>query len=232
MRGVASRAAPASTWNRPWLRLSVALLLTLAAVVWLGPKAPAWREAIDRGIEWVRAAGPGAFFTAMAIVPAPLWMFTVPAGEAFAGQLTLPGVIAAALVAIAVQIALCYGLARYALRPALEKLVRRFGYSVPRLTADTALNVALLVRLTPGPPLFLQCFLLGIAEMPFRLYMIVSWLCTVPWVIGGIVLGRGVLAGNFATVVVGISLLAAAAIAVRLLRRRIVAPVPPDATNP
>lgn len=202
------------------------MLAAVAVTAWLLPVAPDWRGGLDRGIAWVRAAGPGAFFTAMALVPAPLWMFTVPAGEAFAGLLTLPGVIAAALAAIAVQIAVCYGLARYALRPVVEKLVRRFGYTVPRLNADNALNVALLVRLTPGPPLFLQCFLLGVAEMPFGLYMIVSWLCTVPWVIGGVVLGRGVLAGNFATVLIGISLLGAAAIAVRLLRKRLASAMP------
>ena len=204
----------------------IALALVAAAAAWWLSQAWDGREAVDRGIGWMRAAGPGVFFTAMALVPAPLWMFTVPAGEAFASELTLPGVIAAALAAIAVQIALCYGLARYALRPLVEKLVRRFGYAVPSLNAENALSVALLVRLTPGPPLFLQCFLLGVAGMPFRLYMVVSWLCTVPWVIGGVVLGRGILAGNFSTVLMGVSFLGAASIAVRLLRRRMAATKP------
>ena len=218
---VASLAVPAPTRSRPRLLLAVALLGAAAVAASLLGLAPDWRAGIDRGMAWVRAAGPVTFFTAMALVPAPLWMFTVPAGEAFANVLTLPGVIAAALTAVAVQIALCYGLARYALRPIVEQGVRRFGYTVPRLTAGNALQVALLVRLTPGPPLPFQCCLLGLAEMPFRLYMIVSWLCTVPWVIGGVVLGRGVLAGNFATLLLGVSLLGAATIAVRLLRNRL-----------
>ncbi len=157
----------------------------------------------------------------MAVLPLPLAWFTVPAGEAFAAQLTLGGVIAAALAAVAVQLSLSYALARFALRTVIEILIRRRGLGVPRVTPANALSVALLVRLTPGPPMFLGSCVLAVAEMPFGQYLIVSWLVALPWVIGGVVLGRGALAGDFRLLVAGAGLLVAAAVAVRWARRQI-----------
>jgi uncharacterized membrane protein YdjX (TVP38/TMEM64 family) len=190
------------------------LLLGLALLAGTPP-----REAIDRLLAGVRAAGPGWYFTAMAVLPFPLAWFTVPAGEAFAAQLTIGGVIAAGLAAVAVQLALSYWLARWALRPLVERLIRRRGYAVPRLTEENIWSVALLVRLTPGPPMFLGSCLLALAATPFRIYMIVSWLVALPWVCAGVILGRGILQGNFALAAAALALIAAAVIAARLFRR-------------
>jgi len=62
--------------------------------------------------------------------------------------------------------------------------------------------------------------MLGIAEVPFRLYMIVSWISILPWSIGAIVLGRGFLDGNFKLAVTGLGLLVAALALVNWLRHR------------
>lgn len=191
-----------------------------AMVAWAGRELP-MRAGIEAGLGAIRAAGPGWYFSAMAVLPLPLAWFTVPAGEAFAAQLTLGGVIAAALAAVAVQLSLSYALARFALRTVIEIMIRRRGLGVPRVTPANALSVALLVRLTPGPPMFLGSCVLAVAEMPFGQYLIVSWLVALPWVIGGVVLGRGALAGDFRLLVAGAGLFAAAAVAVRWARRQI-----------
>ncbi|MCC6414298.1 MAG: VTT domain-containing protein [Opitutaceae bacterium] len=178
------------------------------------------RAAVAQGLALIRAAGPWAFFTAMAVLPTPLFWFTVPAGEAFAAQLTLPGVIAAALAAVAVNIALSYWLARKVFRPPLTRWLEKRGHQIPQLTRDNAVAVALMVRLTPGPPLCLQCYLLALAGMPFRLYLLVSWLLTVPWVVGGVMLGRGVLGGDWLTALTGVGVLGAAAAGFCLWRKK------------
>jgi uncharacterized membrane protein YdjX (TVP38/TMEM64 family)/phosphatidylglycerophosphate synthase len=203
------------------MKRAVALMgVALAAgLVFLGRDLPL-RAGLEAVITGLRAAGPWAFFGAMAVLPAPLAWFTVPAGEAFAPQLTLAGVVGAALVAVGVNIALHYFLARYALRPWLSAVVARWGYQVPSVTAGNALEVVLLVRLTPGPPLCLGCWVLGIAEAPFRLYLIVSWLITVPWILGGVVLGRGILGGDIKLAAAGLAVLAMAIVTVRWLRQR------------
>jgi uncharacterized membrane protein YdjX (TVP38/TMEM64 family) len=163
------------------------------------------------------------FFTAMTILPAfgvPMLAFTIPAGQAFAERMGLGGVIAAALVAIAVNLALTYWIARYALRPLLTSLITRYGYSVPRITRENALSVLLVVRLTPGPPYALQCFVLGIAEAPFKLYMIISWIALLPYALGAIVLGEGLLKGNFKTVLMGAGVVVVASIGLQWLRKK------------
>src|SRR5688572_4360309 len=137
----------------------------------------------DLFVTAIRDMGPWVFFAAMTILPAigaPLMAFNLVAGEAFAPQMTMPGVMVTVALAIAANLALTYWLARYALRRLLTRLVARCGYSVPRATKDTAPTVTLLVRLTPGPPFFLQGYLLGPAEVPLRSFVIVSWLAVLP----------------------------------------------------
>ena len=156
----------------------------------------------------IRDAGPWVYFAATAFLPAvgaPLSAFTIVAGRGLRrADDHGAGVIAAALAAIAANLALTYWLARYALRPMLSRFTERYGYRIPRVTRDNALNVALVIRLTPGPPFFMQSYMLGLAEVPFRLYMIVSWLCILPWAVAFVVLGKGVFNGNFKLVMTGV----------------------------
>ncbi len=176
----------------------------------------------DRGLATIRAAGPIAFFMAMLLLPAagaPLLAFTIPAGELFAPQLGLAGVLALTLVILALNLALIYWLARFALRPVLTGLMKRYGYSVPRVTEKNALAVILVVRLT-GSPYAVQGYILGLAEVPFRIYMIASWLCVLPWAAGAVVLGQGIMNGNFKLVGAGLAVLAIAVVSVQLLRKK------------
>jgi uncharacterized membrane protein YdjX (TVP38/TMEM64 family) len=176
---------------------------------------------MDQVLAAIRAAGPVPYFTAMALLPLPLSWFTVPAGEAFAPTMTLTGVTIAALAAVTVQTALCFAVARWGAGPALERWLARRKLTVPKLTPDNALMVIVLVRLVPGPPLPLQCFLLSLAGAPFALYMMVSMAFSVPWVVGGIVLGKGILSGNVTLIGAAAGVIGAAAIAAFLLRRRL-----------
>jgi uncharacterized membrane protein YdjX (TVP38/TMEM64 family) len=206
----------------PWVKLAVAgVVLAVAAVLVIrGVDLPAL---INRGMDLIRRVGPVAFFLAMAVLPTaavPFSLFTIPAGEAFAPQLGLGTVIAIALVVLAVNLALSYWVARYALRPVLTRLLQRYGYAVPRVTPDNALAVTLVMRLTPGPPYVVQCYVLGIAEVPFGLYMIASWLCQAPWVVGFIVLGQGLLNGNFIVAAKGLGVLVVLVVAVQWLRKK------------
>ena len=227
-----STAAPANAKKR-LLLVGAAVLLAggcLAALLLQGAH-PAEvvhqvRSGIDQGVEALRGWGPWAFFTAMAVLPAfgaPMMIFMLPAGEIFAERMTMPGVIAAALLAMAVNLCLSYYIARYALRPLLSRLVERFGYSVPRMSGSNALTAILVLRLTPGPPFFLQCYLLGLAETPFRLYLIASWFCMLPMSIGGIILGKGLLSGNAKVAITGLGLLVVAIVLIHWVRAKFVA---------
>jgi uncharacterized membrane protein YdjX (TVP38/TMEM64 family) len=213
---------PASKKGR-LIKAGVLVVVVLGVVV-LALRGVNFRALIDQMMIVIRDAGPWVFFGAMTVLPAigaPLMVFTMTAGQAFASQMTMGGVLTATLAAIAVNLALTYWLARRAVRPLLERLLKRFGYTVPCVTADNALSIALLVRLTPGPPFFLQGYILGLAAVPFRLFMVVSWLCVLPWAAGAVVLGRGLFEGNFKVAAMGLGVIIAAVAAVHLIRRKL-----------
>ena len=180
------------------------------------------RLSIDEGVNLLRAAGPLAFFSAMAVLPAggaPISIFNLTAGTAFAGQLGMSGVLAAAGLAIAVNLALTYWLARYALRPWLEQMISRTKYQIPVVVAAEHAEITLLVRITPGPPFFLQSYLLGLAEVRFATYLWISWLITFIYSTGVIVFGDAILHGKGKVAFFGLSLLVAVALGVHLLRK-------------
>ncbi|MGH7946774.1 MAG: TVP38/TMEM64 family protein, partial [Opitutaceae bacterium] len=177
----------------------------------------------DLFVTTIRNLGPWVFFAAMTVLPAvgaPLMAFNLVAGEAFASRMTMPGVIVTVALTIAANLALTYWLARYALRPLLTRVVTRYGYSVPRVTKDNALTVTLLVRLTPGPPFFLQGYLLGLAEVPLRLFMVVSWLAVLPIALSAVVLGKAAREGNIGKIAVVLGVMVVAVVAVQLVRRK------------
>lgn len=220
---MSSPEAPLEKKKLPVLQLAVGavVLLVVAAIVLRGVDIGALK---DRAFAIVRDLGPVVFFGAMLILPAvgmPMLAFSIPAGEAFAPRLGLGVVIAIALVVLALNLALTYWLARFALRPFLTGLLKRYGYSVPRVTKENALTVTLVVRLTPGPPYAIQGYLLGLAEVPFGLYMLVSWPVQAAWGVGAIVLGQGILNGNFKLAAAGLAVLVAVVAAVQWLRKKL-----------
>jgi len=181
------------------------------------------RGLIDQTLEWIRNAGPWVFFGAIAVLPAfgfPISLLYLAAGPAFGPQMTLPGVIAATLVALAVNFALTFWLAHRALRPLVERLLAHTQFRVPQVSPENELTVAVLVRVTPGPPLFLQGYILGLSGVRFRTYMAVSLAVQAVMGTGVIVFGKALVEGKGGMAVMGAMLLVAAAVLVHVLRKR------------
>jgi len=210
----------------PLVKLSLGVAV-LAAVAFFALRGVNYVDLAQRVLAYIRDAGPWAFFSVTAVAPAfgaPLSAFSLTAGEAFGRQMTMPGVVAAVLAAVAVNLAFTYWLARYALRPILSRVTERYGYAIPRVTPGNALSITLVLRLTPGPPYFMQSYILGLAEVPFRLYMVVSFLCTIPWAVAFVVLGKGIFNGNFQLVLYGVGVIVVASVCVHWIRKRYAAP--------
>ena len=145
---------PAPKKKLPLVPLGILAAVAIVVAI-LVLKGLDYRVIVHRGLEVIRSTGPVTFLVATAFLPAfgaPLSVFTLTAGELFAPAMTMPGVIVAMMVAIAANLAFTYYLARYALRPVLSKVIRRYGYSIPSVTRENALSIALTIRLTPGPP--------------------------------------------------------------------------------
>lgn len=173
-------------------------------------------------MDYIRTAGPWVFFAAMALLPAigaPLSVFCLAAGPAFGNQLGLGGILACAAAAILVNILLTYWLARYAFRPLLERWLSKLGYKIPVVDKEDQLEVTILVRITPGPPFFVQSYLLGLAQIPFRKYILPSFLAPMFNVTGIVMFGDAIAQGKAKWAVMGIALVVAAGLGVHMLRK-------------
>jgi uncharacterized membrane protein YdjX (TVP38/TMEM64 family) len=208
-------------------RLFQLTLLALLALVVVGVGLR-WRVEVSGWIvstmAVVRGAGPVVFFAAMALLPVagfPIFPFNLAAGPAFSEQLGLGPVVELASAAIAINVSLTYWLARYALRPPFAWLVRRLGYRIPEVAPGNHLALAMLVRVTPGPPFFFQSCLLGLAAIPFGIYLAVSWVVTTAYAAATIVFGDALMQGHVKTALVALGLLGALAIGIKLLRQRL-----------
>lgn len=210
-------------------RFKTSLLLALGALAVVAAAAAYFilrgmdlRELFTVAMGRVRTAGPLAFFAAMGVLPAmgaPISVFMLMAGPAFEPQLGRGGVLAACAVSNLLSISGGYWLARRWLRPWLQKFVARSGHKVPQVAREDQFEVTLLLRITPGPPFFLQNFLLGLAEIPFLRYLAVSWTVLMMNTTGLVIFGGALVSGKGREAVLGISLFVAALIIIHLLRR-------------
>jgi uncharacterized membrane protein YdjX (TVP38/TMEM64 family) len=130
-------------------------------------------------------------------------------------------VLLGSAAAITVNVVLTYWLARRAFRPLLVWVLGRLGYRIPVVPASEHFELTLLVRITPGPPFFVQSYLLGLAEIPFRIYLAPSLLFPMINLSGVVVFGDALMHGKVKVAVLGISLVIAAILGVHLLRRHL-----------
>ena len=202
------------------MKTAAACVLILAAAI-LALRGISLRAMFDRVLAPARAAGPVAFFLAMALMPAagvPMSVFTLTAGRIFGERMGLTGAIAAALAAATADMLLTYWLARWALRSVVARLMGRLGYRMPELDSSDITDLIVFVRVMPGIPFFVQNYLLGLAGAPLWRYLIIS--CAANWSYTGvfIVFGDALLGGHGRTALIATSLIAALAAATHWLR--------------
>ncbi|MFM9091936.1 MAG: TVP38/TMEM64 family protein [Verrucomicrobiota bacterium] len=218
-----SADAPVSSPVRPkWLpALVVAVVLggalVAAALYCLGGArlVAEARQAWATAFAAFGAAGPVAFFGAMAVLPLfgfPISPFSLAAGPLFGASLGTPLVLVCGIAAIATNLTLAYWLARRALRPLLARLAGGGG---------DATGLIILVRVTPGPPFFVQNYLLGLADVPFGRYL--GWSALVQGAFGTAVMlfGDALAQGRGRIAFLALGLLAGLVIATRLVRRHL-----------
>jgi len=176
--------------KKTWL---VPLLAGLAVLI---VSVVLWSSSVGDAIRaWKSDAGVVTFFGVMTVLPAvgvPMTPFFALAGATFGQRVGLIG----SMAALALNLILCYRLARSQLRPRIAPLFERFGVRLPELESERkrgrALRFTVLVKLAPGLPAFAKNYALGIAGVPFALYFVVSMIITGIYGAALIVLGESV----------------------------------------
>ncbi|BET69675.1 hypothetical protein ASA1KI_45930 [Opitutales bacterium ASA1] len=172
---------------------------------------------IPEMIREIAALGPVPFFLGLAILPAvgaPATPFYLLAGASFGTKVAVPVVLGG----LAVNLALSYVMARWVMRPLIVKIVKRLGYEIPLARHEDRWNLTLLVRITPGPPYPIQNYVLGLAGVPFGVYMVVSMGVASCFAVAFTVFGESLMSGRSGLIFFGVSMLVAAFVAIRLVR--------------
>jgi len=219
------RAISSMIERRTWI-VGLALLgVAVIASIFLAERFEVGTH-LRRCVIFFRDAGPWPFFIAMTILPAvgfPVSLFNVAAGSVFGPTLGVGTVIGCATLALAVNFTGSYWIATRAMRPLLERWVKRLGYAVPELPAGIAWEITLLVRIVPGPPVFLQSYLLALARVPFRIYLLVSLLVQATFLTVTILAGDAFMRGDWRALVLAGGLFFLVGFVLHRLRKRFAA---------
>jgi len=216
----------AKSSGRRWKKkhsVLAAVLVALAAALVLVARQPGLVHAVDAVITGLREAGPAVFFVAMALLPAvgfPLLAFTLAAGPVF-GPVLGPGwVIGWSLLAVAANLLLTYWLTNRALRPLITRLLDYFEVRLPQSAAGGAWQTTLIVRLTPGPPFWIQSYLLGLIRVPLVPYLVVSTLLMAGYIVALVCGGEALIEGNGGLAFMAAGVLVVTVSVLQLLRQR------------
>ena len=175
---------------------------------------------LDAMLAWQQRASPVPFFAVMSVLPAigfPMTPLFILAGATFGPAGGLMG----SLVALALNLTLCYGIAQL-MRPRLIALLRRFGYELPdrqgRKRNDVRFTLA--AKLAPGVPAFAKNYWLGVSGVRFAVYFWLSVLTTGAYAALLIVLGEAAVKHSTGPVILVGAVIVVLALAIRFWRGR------------
>jgi uncharacterized membrane protein YdjX (TVP38/TMEM64 family) len=173
-------------------RWPLAVLTALVAVVVLYLLWSSWSHGAL--VSWMRRAHPVPFFLVVAVLPAvgvPMTPLFVLVGATFGIRVGLVG----AWLALAANLTLCYWIATSGLRPHVEWLLRRFRYELPDFKEEgrDATRFTLVVKLMPDLPGFAKHYLLGVANVPFAIYLGASMLVSGLYAAAFVIIGESLL---------------------------------------
>lgn len=169
-------------------------------------------------LEVLGAAHPAWLFLALAFLP----LVGVPASPliiAAGVRLGTWGGFVLAMAGLLSNFSLGYWLARLWLRRPLAWLLARRGYQIPQLTAADETQFILLFRITPGIPLTAQNYLLGLAQVNFRRYLLISLPVQAGYALAFVWLGHSLAGSATWRLILGGAALVALGLVISLLRR-------------
>ena len=126
--------------------------------------------------------------------------------------------LAAYGAAVGINLTLTYWLARYALRPWVERLVARAGYKIPTLPEKDILKSRCCSASRPGRRSFCRAICSvwpgGVSDLSVGVMVV-----AMAYAVGAVLFGEAIVEGRAGLTVMGVCLLIAAILIIHLLRR-------------
>jgi uncharacterized membrane protein YdjX (TVP38/TMEM64 family) len=207
----------------PVLAVGILVGIVLGGIGWTCREA--WWPLALEGWGWLWAhlqnTHPAVFFSAFVILLAvgcPITMFYLVAPGLYGIWVSF----AYTSVALILNFALTFWIARSLFRPLLEAIVKRAGFEIPRLRDREYTQITIAMRVTPGIPFIMQNYILALAGVPFRTYMVISWVANLGWALALLSLGESIFQGEAGFGLFGVLLIIGLAIITKVVRDRYV----------
>ena len=163
-------------------------------------------------------AHPAVLMVALALLP----LVGVPASPMIIAAGVRMGTavgFAAVMLSLATNFTVGYWLARRGLRGWLTAWLARRGHTIPQLAPKDESQFILLFRITPGMPLTVQNYVLGLAGVSFARYMAISLPVQAVYALAFVWFGQSLTGKTTWKLALGVALLIAVGLMVSLLRR-------------
>lgn len=218
--------------NRFIFLIAATLAAGVCLALWLRHPDPAYWQALWHELHGFLERHPATLLLLLATLPGigfPVSPLLVLFGLVMGPRIGLPAACALGILAQSFCSIWTYWLAVGPLRAWLKGLVLR-RHSLPEVSRSNAVQIGLLLRLTPGIPYALQNVALGVIGLPFGIYLLVSLPVQSLYTVAFIVTGGAIFEGRAGLAVTAGLLLVALVVATRLVsrhRRRNGRPDPP-----
>jgi uncharacterized membrane protein YdjX (TVP38/TMEM64 family) len=185
------------------------------------PELDYWLGLLAEGRNFLEA-NPWALIAALATLPGlgfPISPILILFGIVLAPLYGMPAAVALAIATQSLCTIWTYALAAGPLRGLLTRYVLRHR-ELPNMSESNALRLGLILRLTPGIPYALQNIVLGILDMRFRPYLLVSIPTTGIWTAGFVITGGAIFKGQVGWAITGIVILIVLVLVTRMWNRK------------
>ena len=152
--------------------------------------------------------------------PLPLSPFLLLAGALFTNRYGIPAAIALCYSAMVLSMIWTYFVSAYPMRKLFEKMVALFSDKFPEIPEAHKSKVAMIIRITPGIPFFLQNYFLGVSRVPFGKYLLISMLIQALYTPAFVVGGGAIFEGKAGLAIAAVSIFIILAIVLHWLRNR------------
>ncbi|MDA7916315.1 VTT domain-containing protein [Verrucomicrobia bacterium] len=197
-------------------------IIGLIILYFAGVNIETLKELFSKTLGFLRN-NPSLIFFGIAILPGlafPVSALLIAAGGVYGEKYGTPLAALICIVAIAINILWTYLLARGPARNILNRIIANAGHTLPEVNERNHLRVTLILRITPGIPLFIQNYLLGLANIPFKTYISVSIGIQALWTIGFVVFGEALLEGNLVLLIGAAGMLVAVGLGTKIIKTR------------
>lgn len=228
-----------SQLKRPQTLLVLAVLITMAAsgiyamrVTGISPSD--LKTLSDQIIESIADYPLLAFLAVLFVagLPLPLSPFLVLAGALYTHRYGLPTALLLCYSAMVLGMVWTYFVSAYPLHSLCQRVVALFSRKLPEIPEEHKSKVALIIRITPGIPFFVQNYFLGVSKVPFWKYLFIGMAVQALYTPGFVIGGGAIFEGKLGLALGAIALIIVMGITIHWLRSRMANKLKPVPESP